>query len=268
MTFLQPSVVHAPQPKETKILPQEKTTEISPIETPENSPLQDRNCHPVPPVEVLYDRSRSANTAAPIQPVELVVGLTPEEQQKKEEDPDLTLIELLGLIPCEGHTTTPLQIFDGLYVNQMSRFVLLAQEAQKFAKKLKEEEEASQWSGIPIEKFLNESFTKQLNHIQALQQIALLQCAREHLPQDIITILEHLGKVESTPFDKLYYLAQNCTDCYYTKVIQTFIEIIRRNTANRQTVLVNSAHALEYLGRLRAKTSAIVYSIRKVSPSP
>ena len=78
------------------------------------------------------------------------------------------------------------------------------------AKKLKEEEEASQWSGIPIEKLLNESFTEQLNYIQALQQIAPLYSAREHLPQDIIRIPEHLGKVESTPFDKLYYLAQNC----------------------------------------------------------
>ena len=147
---------------------------------------------------------------APIQPVEHIVGLTPEEQCKKEEDPDLTLIELLGLTPCEGHITTPLQTLDGLYVNQLSRFLPLAQEAKKLAKKLKEEEEASQWSGIPIEKLLNQSFTEQLNYIQALQQISPLHSAREHLPQDIIRILERLGKVETTPFDKLYYLAQDC----------------------------------------------------------
>ena len=136
---------------------------------------------------------------------------------------------------------------DWLYVNQLSRFLLLAQEAQKLAKKLKEEEEASQWSGIPIEKLLSELFTEQLNYIQALQQITLLHCTREHLPQDIIKILEHLGKVESTPFDKLYYLAQNCADRCYTKVIQTFIELIKRNTADRQTSLVNSACTLKYL---------------------
>ena len=183
----------------------------------------------------------------PIQLVEPVVGLTPKEQQKKEEDPDLTLIELLGLTPCKGHITTPLQTLDGLYVNQLSRFLPLAQEAQKLAKKLKEEEEASDWSGISIEKLLNELFIEQLNYIQALQQIALLHCTREHLPPDIIKILEHLGKVESIPFDKFYYLAQNCADRYYTKVIQTFIELIKRNTANRQTVLVNSALALKYL---------------------
>ena len=173
--------------------------------------------------------------------MELVVGLTPEEQCRKEEDPDLTLIELLGLTPCEEHITTPLQTLNGLYVNQPSRFLPLAQEAKKLAKKLKEEEEASQWSGIPIEKLLNESFTEQLNYIQALQQIAPLHSTREHLPQDIIRILERLGKVETTPFDKPYYLAQNCADHYYTKVLQTFVKLIKRNTANRQIVLVNMA---------------------------
>ena len=55
-----------------------------------------------------------------------------------------------------------------------------------------------------------------------LQQITPLHCTREHLPQDIIQILECLGKVVSTPFDKLYYLTENCADHYYTKVIQTY----------------------------------------------
>ena len=119
-----------------------------------------------------------------------VVGLTLEEQRKKEEDPDLTLIELLGLTPCKGHITTPLQTLNGLFINQPSRFLPLAQEAKKLAKKLKEEEEASQWSGISIEKLLNKPFTEQLNYIQALQQIAPLHIAREHLPQDIIRILK------------------------------------------------------------------------------
>ena len=82
--------------------------------------------------------------------------------------------------------------------NQLSRFLPLAQEAKKLAKKLKEEEEASQWSGLPIKKLLNKSFTEQPNYIQVLQQIAPLHSTREHLPQDIIRILEHLGKVEST----------------------------------------------------------------------
>ena len=198
---------------------------------------------------------------APIQPVEPVVGLTPEEQCKKEEDPDLTLIDLLGLTPCEGHITTPLQALDRIYVNQPSQFLPLAQEAKKLAKKLKEEEEASQWSGIPIEKILNQSFTEQLNYIQALQQIAPLHSIREHLPQDIIRILERLGKVETTPFDKLYY-------CYYMKVIQTFIELIKRNTADRQIVLVIMARALKYLEAYGQRQSQLFTVLEKYHQVP
>ena len=133
---------------------------------------------------------RITNRLAPIQPVEPVVGLTPEEQCRKEEDPDLTLDELLGFSPCEDHITTPLQTFDGLYANQPSQFLSLAQEAKKLAKGIKEEKEASQWLGIPIEQLLNNSFTEQLNCIQTLQQITLLHSVKDHLPQDIITILE------------------------------------------------------------------------------
>ena len=94
---------------------------------------------------------------------------------------------------------------------------------------------------------MNNSFTKQLNCIQSLQQIAPLYSAKDHLPKDIITILERLGKVDNTPFDKLYYLAENCADRYYTSVIKTFIEIIKWSTVDRQIILVNMARALKYL---------------------
>ena len=67
--------------------------------------------------------------------MEPVVGSTPEEQCKKEEDPNLTLIEFLGLTPYEGHINTPLQTLDRQYVNQPSRFLPLAQEVKKLAKK-------------------------------------------------------------------------------------------------------------------------------------
>ena len=180
LTFLQPSVIHATQSKEDSMLPKRNTIAIPPTATQENNSPQEQNEHSlqVLPAEVIYDRSRANNTAAPIQPVEPVVGLTPQEKCRKEEDPDLTLTELLGPTPCEEHITTPLQTLDGLYVNQPSRFLPLVQEAKKLARKLKEEEEASQWSGIPIEKLLNNSFTEQLNYIQALQQIALLHSTR------------------------------------------------------------------------------------------
>ena len=109
-----------------------------------------------------------------IQPVEPIIRLTEEEQRQREEDPNLTINELLGLSPCKGHSTTPLQMLDGQYMNQPSHFLQLAQEAQKLAKKIRQEEEASQVSGTPVKQLPNSSFTKQLNSIQTLQQIVPL----------------------------------------------------------------------------------------------
>ena len=107
-----------------------------------------------------------------------------------------------------------------------------------------------------------------MTYIQALQQIAPLHNAREHLPQDIIRILERLVKVETTPFDKLYYLAQNYTNCYYTKVIQTFVKLIKRNTANKQIVLVNMARALKYLEAYGQRQSQLFTVLEKYHQVP
>ena len=80
------------------------------------------------------------------------------------------------------------------------------QEAKKLADTLKEEQDASQWAGIPPKKLLQDSFIEQLNSIQALEQLAMLHTAREHLPQDIVEILELLGKADNIPFNQLYNL--------------------------------------------------------------
>ena len=152
---------------------------------------------------------------------------------------------------------------DRLYVNQPSQFLSLAQEAKKLAKRIREEEEASQWSGIPIKKLLNSSFTEQLNCIQTLQQITPLHSAKDHLLQDIITIIERLGKVENTPFDKLYYLTENCADCYYTSIIKTFVKIVKRSATDKQTVLVNTARALKYLEDFGQRQSQLFMVLEK-----
>ena len=132
----------------------------------------------------------------------------------------------------------PLQTLDGQYVSQSSHFLPLVQEARKLAQKIKQEVKSSQWSGISVEQLLNNSFMEQLNCIQVLQQTAPFHAAKEHLPKDIIAILERLGKVDSTPFDKLYYLAESCTDCYYTSVIKTFIEIMKHSVTNHKLFLL------------------------------
>ena len=136
LTFLQPSTIYKTQTKEDSILPELNPTEV-PLNTSQETNLpqeKDSNPSQASPVELVYDRTKITNRPAPIQPVKPVVGLTPEEQCRKEEDPDLTLDELLGLSSCEDHISTPLQTLDGLNVNQPSQFLPLAQEAKNWLK--------------------------------------------------------------------------------------------------------------------------------------
>ena len=104
-----------------------------------------------------------------------------------------------------------------------------------------------QWVGLPHEKLLNQSFWDQLNSLQILEQLAPLKLAKQHLLADIIDILECLRKADNIPFNQLYYIAKNCADRYYSKVIETFVSIIKRQFADRQTLLVNTAHSLKFL---------------------
>ena len=52
---------------------------------------------------------------------------------------------------------------------------------------------------LPPEKLLQESFLEQLDTLQALDQLAPLTAAKEHLPGDVIDILECLGKETTFP---------------------------------------------------------------------
>ena len=74
---------------------------------------------------------------------------------------------------------------------------------------------------------------------------------------DIIDILECLGKVDNIPFNQLYYIAENCVDRYYTKVIETFVAIIKKQFADHQLLLVNTAHCLKFLEEYTDRQSQI-----------
>ena len=132
-------------------------------------------------------------------------------------------------------------------VNQPKRFLPLAEEAKCLAEEIRIKKLNKQWSGIPCEQLLNQSFTDQLNSIQILEQLAPLQLAKQHLPVDIIDILEHLGKTDNILFNQLYYIAENCANRYYTKVIETFVSILKHQFADRQLLLVNTACSLKFL---------------------
>ena len=142
---------------------------------------------------------------------------------------------------------TPLQTLDGLYVTQPKRFLPLAQEAKKLAEELCKEEIASQWARLLPKKLLQESFVQQLDALQSLDQLAPLTAAKEHLPGDIIDILECLAKADKIPFKQLYNLAEDCTDRYYTKVIQTLTHLMKNSFHDRQLVLVDTARVLKFL---------------------
>ena len=74
---------------------------------------------------------------------------------------------------------------------------------------------------------------------------------------DIINILEHLGKADNIPFNQLYYITENCADQYYTKVIETFVSILKRQFADHQLLLVNTAHCLKFLEEYADRQSQI-----------
>ena len=100
---------------------------------------------------------------------------------------------------------------------------------------------------------MQESFVQQLDALQSLDQLAPLTAAKEHLPGDIINILECLGKADNIPFNQLYNLAEDCADRYYTKVIQTLTHLMKNSFHDRQLVLVNTARALKFLESYAAR---------------
>ena len=177
-----------------------------------------------------------------------LLGTTPRENQQLQDrnTPD-DISDILGTRIYQGYVETPLQTLDGIIVNQPKRFLPLVEEAKCIAEEIRIEKINEQWSGILCEQLLNQSFTDQLNSIQILEQLAPLQLAKEHLPVDIVDILECLGKVDNIPFNQLYYIAENCADRYYSKVIETFVSILKRQFADHQLLLVNTAQSLKFL---------------------
>ena len=107
---------------------------------------------------------------------------------------------------------------------------------------------------------MNQSFNDQLNSIQILKQLAPLQLAKDHLPGDIIDILKRLGKADNIPHNQLYYVVENCADRYYSKVIETFVLLLKRQFADRQLLLINTARSLKVLEEY-ANRQALIWKI-------
>ena len=185
-----------------------------------------------------------------------MLGFTLAEIHQAQAEPKSTVQQLFEIKSCQEYVKTPLQT-DDIYVNQPKRFLPLVKEAKKLAEEFRKEQVASQWAGIPHEKLLQESFVEQLNSLQILDQLAPLKAAKEHLPKDIINILELLDKADNIPFNQLYNLAEDCVDRYYTKVIKTLTQLLKSSFHDRQLVLVNTARALKFLESYAARQTKL-----------
>ena len=171
-----------------------------------------------------------------------LLGTTPSENtqiQHRNRPEDIS--DILGTRVYQRYVDTPLQTLDGIIVNQPKWFLPLTEEAKRIAKEIRIEKINEQWAGIPHEQLLNQSFNDQL------EQLAPLQLAKEHLPGCIINILERLRKADNIPFNQLYYIAKNCADHYYSKVIETFIALLKCQFTDHQLLLVNTARSLKFL---------------------
>ena len=102
-----------------------------------------------------------------------LLGTTRREncQLQHKNTPD-DISNILGTHVYQGYVETPLQTLDGIMVNQPKRYLPLAEKAKHLTEEIRIEKLNEQWSGIPSEQLLNQSFTDQLNSIQILEQLA------------------------------------------------------------------------------------------------
>ena len=193
-----------------------------------------------------------------------LLGIRPREStQLQSMNTPEDIEEILAARAFQRYVDTPIQTLDGIVVNQPKWFLPLAQEAKKIAEEIRIKKINEQWARIPREQLLNQSFNDQLNSIQILEQLAPLQLAKDHLPGDIIDILERLGKANNIPHNQLYYIAENCTDRYYSKVIETFMALLKQQFADRQLLLVNTARSLKFLEEYADRQALIWQIFRK-----
>ena len=222
---------------------------------------------PTKQLKSLADTTSEGETL--VSQVTLLLGTTPSKNsQIQHRNTPEDISDILGTRVYQGYVETPLQTLDGIIVNQPKWFLPLAEEAKQIAEEIRIEKINEQWAGIPREQLLNQSFNDQLNSIQILEQLAPLQLAKEHLPGDIIDILERLGKADNIPFNQLYYIAENCTDHYYSKVIETFVLILKRQFADCQLLLVNTAESLKFLEEYADRQAQIWKNFQKHQTIP
>ena len=77
--------------------------------------------------------STEDNNTSHTQIVEPALGFTLAEICHTQTEPKLTVQQLLEIESCKDYVKTPLQTLDGIYMNQLKRFLPLAKEVKKLA---------------------------------------------------------------------------------------------------------------------------------------
>ena len=77
----------------------------------------------IPNKHLLKENTESTCTQA----VQSTLGFTPAEVRHAEDNPTLTVPQLLEIEPCQEYTDTPLKTLDGFFITQPKRFLPLAQ---------------------------------------------------------------------------------------------------------------------------------------------
>ena len=79
-----------------------------------------------------------------------VLGITPSENtQLQSRNMPEDIADILGTRAFQRYVDTPLQILDGIIVNQPKRFLPLTKEAKRIAEEIRIEKINEQWAGIP-----------------------------------------------------------------------------------------------------------------------
>ena len=139
---------------------------LAPLMT-EESTLKAVSQPPKPPKPT---KDKASDSETPIRQVTLLLGTTPRENLRLQHrnSPD-DISDILGTHMYQGYVETPLQTLNGIIFNQCKRFLPLVEEAKCLAEEIRIEKLNKQWSCIPCEQLLNQSFTDQLNSIQILE---------------------------------------------------------------------------------------------------
>ena len=79
-----------------------------------------------------------------------LLGITPHEStQLQSTNTQEDVKEILGTRAFQRYVDTPIQILDGIVVNQPKHFLPLAQDARKITEEIRIEKINEQWAGIP-----------------------------------------------------------------------------------------------------------------------